>query len=69
MAESKVYVKVVFHMKIAARDLETAMMKAREALLDQKVTFDPDNKESGFTIAYDGEISDDSGYITEPVFQ
>jgi len=69
MADSKVYVKVVFHMKVPAKDQDDAMVKARDALINQTVTFDPSKEDAQHIMAWDAEMSDDSGYVTESVFQ
>lgn len=69
MAEKKVYVKIVFHMKVPARDLDEAMTKARHALLNGKVTFDPKKEDGEHIVAWDAEMSDDSGYVSEQVFE
>lgn len=69
MPAGKVYVKVQFHMKVQAKDLTDAMAKARQALLSQQVTFDVTSKDPHKIIAYDGEMSDDSDYISEPILE
>ena len=60
-------VKVEFHMKLPARNLDDAMEKAKKALLERRVTFDPKAKDANLIMAYDGQISDDSGYLVEAI--